>query len=110
MLADADDRNIAVLDTGFCSGFFVQGIDNKCIFGQIPHLTDPLFFTIHDKQLCAGACKFCRQRFPEAPKSDNTVCNGIFFFFPNIISSFLSGSLAYFSDKLCKDLRCVSGL
>ena len=26
-----------------------------------------------------------------------------FFFFPNIISSFLSGSLAYFSNKLCKD-------
>ena len=81
MLADADDRDIAVLDTGFCQGFFVQGIDNECIFGQIPHLTDPLFFAIHDKQLCAGACKFCRQRFPEAPKSDNTVCNGIFFLF-----------------------------
>ena len=63
------------------NGFFVQGIDNECIFGQIPHLADPLFLAIHDKQLCAGACKLCRQRFPEAPKSDNTVCYGIFFLF-----------------------------
>ena len=73
LLADADDRNIAVLDTGFCQGFFVQGIDNECIFGVCAHFANLFLVAIQDNQIVACIGKVNGERIAESAEPDDPV-------------------------------------
>ena len=73
LLADADHRDVAVLDSRRFQRLFVQTLYNIRVFCQLPHLSDLILAAVQNDQLRAGFRQIPCQRLTEAAKPDNAI-------------------------------------
>ena len=73
MLADADNRNITVLDAGFLQGLFVKPVHDEGVVGQFAHLTDLFLVLVKHQEVGAGRSQLLGQGGAKPPKADDTI-------------------------------------
>ena len=73
MLADADNRNITVLDAGFLQGLFVKPVHDEGVVGQFAHLTDLFLVLVNHQEVGAGRSQLLGQGGAKPPKADDTI-------------------------------------